>query len=100
MAAENSKSDSSNEARRFKMWAAVFATFVVIAAVWLVTLSATLPGGAALGEEKKIFDEAQQSLLGVGDELLNRAENLGEALTTGRDTAASSSETATGTALR
>jgi len=93
MVAENPKPDSSHEARRFKMWVAVFATFTAIAAVWLVTLPATLPGSDALGEEKKIIDEAQKSLRGGGDELRNRAENLGEALQeeTNRATSSASS---------
>lgn len=98
MAAENPKQNSPEDARRLKMWVAVLATFGGVVAVWLATLRTTLPGGAALGEEKKILDEAQKSFRDVRDDVRNRAEDLGEALNTERAAAASSSVSATGTA--
>ena len=97
MAAENPKPSSPEDARRFKMWVAVFVTFGGVAAVWFAMLRVILPGGAALGEEKKIFNEVQKSVQDVRDDLRNRAEDLGEAFPTDRDAGASSSGSATGT---
>jgi hypothetical protein len=93
MAAENPKQNSPEDARRLKMWVAVLATFGGVVAVWLAMLRTTLPGGTALGEEKKILDEAQKSFRDVRDDLRNRAEDLGEALQeeTNRATSSASS---------
>lgn len=97
MAAENPKPSSPEDVRRLKMWVAVFVTFGGVVGVWFAMLRVILPGGAALGEEKKLIDEVQKSVQDVRDDLRNRAENLGEALQSEQGAAASSSASATGT---
>lgn len=97
MAAENPKQNSPEDARRLKMWVAVLATFGGVVAVWFAMLRVTLPGGTALGEEKKILDEAQKSFRDVRDDVRNRAEDLGEAFEENNRATSSASLTATTT---
>lgn len=78
------------DSRRLKMWIAVLATFAVVLVVWSLVLRLTLPGDTALGEEKNIFDEAQKSWRGVGGNLRNRVNNLGEVLQVEKNDATSS----------